>query len=331
MKNIYSICYEILEYISTIIEEENKYSSKDVDCIIDLLIKNDTKYEELLKNVVLESEIVDIETAKIIMIFIIASKSYLLNYYNMQNNICYDESKDMIEILSSMSKKDILYIFFSKDYLANILTDNYLCYMDRSYIFKNLSMNYVMAQKNSILKINPLEIFDLSTRIPEKEFLDTEFIIQKVIDSYDYAIEKIKEEREEDDFEEDSDIILEYFKENIRNYCHNDVYKINKIISYIISNVYENDIIENADKIFTNYVNNEKLDEIINRFWQYNEFAIYLIEEFIKYNASLYESDLIEKRERFNKIGNKKILERTNPYYWDEELVYKLVKKSMKD
>ena len=107
-------------------------------------------------------------------------------------------------------------------------------------------------------------------------------------------------------------------------------------IRYIISNVYETIVTElngnNYDyKKYLDIVysiEKTETDEILSRFLSDYKFALNIIDAFLEGNDYLVEGDLLCKREMFKKSGNISLLRKLNPFYLEEEIIYKKIKET---
>lgn len=75
-------------------------------------------------------------------------------------------------------------------------------------------------------------------------------------------------------------------------------------------------------------VENCKIDEILSRFLSDYKFALNIIDAFLEGNDYLVEGDLLGKREMFKKSGNISLLRKLNPFYIEEEIIYKKIKET---
>lgn len=69
-------------------------------------------------------------------------------------------------------------------------------------------------------------------------------------------------------------------------------------------------------------------DEILSRFLSDYKFALNIIDAFLEGNDYLVEGDLLCKREMFKKSGNISLLRKLNPFYLEEEIIYKKIKET---
>ena len=107
-------------------------------------------------------------------------------------------------------------------------------------------------------------------------------------------------------------------------------------IRYIISNIYETIVTElngnNYDyKKYLDIVysiEKTETDEILSRFLSDYKFALNIIDAFLEGNDYLVEGDLLCKREMFKKSGNISLLRKLNPFYLEEEIIYKKIKET---
>ena len=129
--------------------------------------------------------------------------------------------------------------------------------------------------------------------------------------------------------------MVETFISKLRNYF-NDEKKFIIFIRYIISNVYETIVTElngnNYDyKKYLDIVysiEKTETDEILSGFLSDYKFALNIIDAFLEGNDYLVEGDLLCKREMFKKSGNISLLRKLNPFYLEEEIIYKKIKET---
>lgn len=105
---------------------------------------------------------------------------------------------------------------------------------------------------------------------------------------------------------------------------------------YIISNVYETIVTElSANNLdykrylsIQKYIEQNAINDILAKVFTDYKFALQIIDAFLAGNDVLIEGDLLGKREIFKKVGNVKLLRKINPYYKEEEIVYKKIKET---
>ena len=277
--------------------------------ILDFLTNKNDKYDEEYMKIV-TSEFKDIESIKRVIMLIIASKSYMFNYYDYWHEINIEQSKNMLEEIESMSMQQIIRAFYKRDEFVEYLLEDFFSYINRPYIFQNKCKSLIIAngKKDIILKINPFEALDLYDCIDDDKYTNSEICIQLFMDFYDKSL----------------------------LYSFNDEKKFIIFIRYIISNVYETIITElngnnydykkYLDIVYS--VENCKIDEILSRFLSDYKFALNIIDAFLEGNDYLVEGDLLGKREMFKKSGNISLLRKLNPFYIEEEIIYKKIKET---
>lgn len=306
--------------------------------ILDFLTNKNDKYDEEYMKIV-TSEFKNIESIKRVIMLIIASKSYMFNYYDYWHEINIEQSKNMLEEIESMSMQQIIRAFYKRDELVECLLEDFFSYINRPYIFQNKCKSLIIAngKKDIILKINPFEALDLYDCIDDDKYTNSEICIQLFMDFYDKSLlySFNDDYGEADQYSCSEEFLVETFISKLRNYF-NDEKKFVIFIRYIISNVYETIITElNCDNHdYKKYldivysVENCKIDEILSRFLSDYKFALNIIDAFLEGNDYLVEGDLLGKREMFKKSGNISLLRKLNPFYLEEEIIYKKIKET---
>lgn len=306
--------------------------------ILDFLTNKNDKYDEEYMKIV-TSEFKDIESIKRVIMLIIASKSYMFNYYDYWHEINIEQSKNMLDVIESMSMQEIIRAFYKRDEFVEYLLEDFFSYINRPYIFQNKCKSLIISngKKDIILKINPFEALDLYDCIDDDKYTNSEICIQLFMDFYDKSLlySFNDDYGEADKYSCSEEFLVETFISKLRNYF-NDEKKFLIFIRYIISNVYETIITElNCDNHdYKKYldivysVENCKIDEILSRFLSDYKFALNIIDAFLEGNDYLVEGDLLGKREMFKKSGNISLLRKLNPFYLEEEIIYKKIKET---
>lgn len=86
--------------------------------------KQNNKYDEEYMKIV-TSDFKDIESIKRVIMLIIASKSYMFNYYDYWHEINIEQSKNMLEEIESMSMQQIIRAFYRRDELVECLLEDF--------------------------------------------------------------------------------------------------------------------------------------------------------------------------------------------------------------
>ena len=113
-----------------------------VNDILDFLTNKNNKYDEEYMKIV-TSDFKDIESIKRVIMLIIASKSYMFNYYDYWHEINIEQSKNMLEEIESMSMQQIIRAFYRRDELVEYLLEDFFSYINRPYIFQNKCKIYL--------------------------------------------------------------------------------------------------------------------------------------------------------------------------------------------
>lgn len=95
-----------------------------VNDILDFLTNKNNKYDEEYMKIV-TSDFKDIESIKRVIMLIIASKSYMFNYYDYWHEINIEQSKNMLEEIESMSMQQIIRAFYRRDELVECLLEDF--------------------------------------------------------------------------------------------------------------------------------------------------------------------------------------------------------------
>ena len=98
--------------------------------ILDFLTNKNDKYDEEYMKIV-TSEFKDIESIKRVIMLIIASKSYMFNYYDYWHEINIEQSKNMLEEIESMSMQQIIRAFYKRDEFVEYLLEDFFSYINR--------------------------------------------------------------------------------------------------------------------------------------------------------------------------------------------------------
>lgn len=95
-----------------------------VNDILDFLTNKNDKYDEEYMKIV-TSDFKDIESIKRVIMLIIASKSYMFNYYDYWHEINIEQSKNMLEEIEIMSMQQIIRAFYRRDELVECLLEDF--------------------------------------------------------------------------------------------------------------------------------------------------------------------------------------------------------------
>lgn len=108
--------------------------------ILDFLTNKNDKYDEEYMKIV-TSEFKDIESIKRVIMLIIASKSYMFNYYDYWHEINIEQSKNMLEEIESMSMQQIIRAFYKRDeFVEYLLEDFFPILIDHTYFKINVNL-----------------------------------------------------------------------------------------------------------------------------------------------------------------------------------------------
>ena len=334
VNTVYNMCYDMLFFTIEQIKNLVGYDYRKISAeILKFLTTNNSRYEVLFE----EYEFLILnkkkEFYKKIMMLIIASSSYYLSLYFYHHDISIEESKFSIDQLENLNYIQIINNFMNwKDNIEifNLIYD-FLEFYDKNYILQNNCMEEVLKyrKKNYLLKINPFEILKYIDYIEPSNLLESERMIEDFIDIYYSSLYHATLNSDDNRLS----FILNLFKEKVEEkYITED--KIQEFYSYIFSNIYETvnsqlyeDFVEEYEFLINELKNiNFEFLAMYEKFLFDDEFAIELINFFVDTNNYIYKEDLLIKRENFKHSGNVLILQDLNPFYEEEELVFKKIK-----
>ena len=169
------------------------------------------------------------------------------------------------------------------------------------------------------------------------KYTSSEEVIQTFMDIYEQSLVCLYNDEfgESDNYScKDEFLVSIIFSKLMEKYGSKE--KFIEVIKYILSNVYETIVTElnghnNDYRVYINIVRlieSSSIEEVIERFVNNYEFTIEVIDAFLEGNDYLVEGDLIGKRDVFKRVGNVKLLRKLNPYYQEEEIVYKKIKET---
>ncbi len=340
MQNLYNISYD--SFIFFLYSINNKYTNnvKIIKAIItDVLTNKESMFNNEWQKHLKQSNI-DINVCKKIMMFIIASKAYILNHYEYQHKINISYCENTLKELENSDKNEIIDMFYRPTSTTDDIIEDFLTYTERPYIFKSKAKEAIIENNKlkNLLKINPLEILDIWDYIPDDKLIESEKYIQIFFDIYYKSLSDALENKDGKKENHETKDIYEYtlIVENIKEQFRNNETQMTLFLSYIMSNVYELLIIEKnkENSEFAKYFDLlpyfERCDiyELRNKFLNKSEFGLKIINIFIESNGNLEEFELEDKRDNFKKNGNITLLRRLNPYYDTEEFVYNRIKKT---
>ena len=339
MQDIYSYSYSIFNiFIDNLSVYFKSDKNKVTDAIFDFLTNKNSKYNSKFETF-MDENIWDLNSIKKVLMLMIASKTYLLNYYDYMHNINKEVCQETLEELEEFDAKSIIEEFHIDGVLREKWFEDFQEFVNRPYIFQSQS-KYLIIKNNKIkqlFRINPYEVLDLSDFIDNDKFITSEITIQTLLNIYDESLEETINISIEEDRLDNDNLLIKTFIKKLINQLKNDDKKIINYIKYMISNIYENITIEiygkNEDyKKYANliyYIEHTDINDIVKRFFQDYIFALNVIEAFLESNDYLLEGDLFEKREVFKEKGDLKLLRKLNPYYHEEEIVFKKIKETM--
>ncbi len=334
MQDLYNTCYEaFVLFINKVLDTYDNNIKAVTVITVDVLTNKNSVFRNELE-MYLDGVHVDIDTCSKVLKFILVSKAYIVNYYDFVHEINVSCCEEALFELESLSKEDIVDLFYKPTSTTDYVIEDFLSYISRPYTFWSKAKELIVKDDKlaELLALNPFEALDIGDYIPEEKFIQSEKYIQTFFDLYDKSISDL----DEDDYNEVESAELGYFAQNIYEYFNYDVAKVAQFICYIISNVYEFLVIEKSSnysdfELYFNlieYIENTDENTLCSEFLNNSEFAIKVIDLFLEENSFLYEGDLLDKRDVFKKCGNIQVLKRLNPYYDAEEIVYNQLKET---
>lgn len=330
--NLYDVSYDSFSFFLDTVELSCDSEESFYGVVLDFLTNTNSKCNTLFLNIFNEYKIdVDLNEVKRIIMLMIASKSYIMRTYDEQKGINSYSIEDIKREFDNLDYMDVLDYFYSKDDIVLSWIEDFNSYIKRPYIFQSMSKSIVIKNNllSELLSINPFEVLSLGDHIKDDSYLQSEIAIQQFFDIYDMALlEFYGDEIDEDKDEFFANLFLKKLEEQNIN--------MNEFILYTISNVYETlsiAIVESCSEYYKYKWLKKKIEDsstslLLSYFYNDATFRIGVIDVFVMSNESLIEGDLISKRNTFKSDGNTLVLKRLNPYYLEEEIVYKRVRKS---
>lgn len=288
--------------------------------IMDFLTHEKSKYNKMFKT--FYESAFSLISIKLCLMRTMVSRSYMLNYYDLKKGINEENAEYMLEEIDNLDTKEIYRGFIDHEEIYELIIDDFLEFINRPFIFQNVAMQMVYEEKrDTILKLNLMEIFSLPYFLPSDKYTQSELVIQDFFDLYNISAGKSNG---------DEDAFLTNFFQELETYLNGNERKKLEFISYLISNIYEALAIEyhQSDSSFKKYFKlisvfeNNSLDTLVSRFYEDEEFTLNIIDLFYMINSSLNEYELYDKRNTFKGTGDELILKRLNPYYEEEEVIY---------
>lgn len=330
MEELYYRCHEALLLMLWQMEDDykNNESSKVTKSLKKLLMTSNSKYEqkfrEILKNYSLENE----DVCKKIMLRIVIGNCYLFINYEYEKGINEEPIlAELSDIEGNTATKIIESMLEDDDFALDIFEDFY-SYETSTYILQYSSLLLIAESTNlkNYLKLNPFGIYEINKA--GNGLTESELNIQKFIDLYDYAGQKVIACEGEEDEEE---LFYQEFLDVLNTSFPNE-YDLTKFLSYIFSNIFEAlstiDIEAVEDYLWLKeYIKTTEAKDIINRFFEDKKFAIGVIDCFLECNDDLDSEELYNRRKVFKESGDVIKLQRLNPYYNNEEEVFIKYKK----
>ena len=276
MQDVYNISYNVFMFFIGKIADKyggNRNILKPI--IIDVLINKKSIFNEDL-NTFIDDDFISLDACKKVIMFMLVSKSYVMNYYDFVHDINSEYTEYIINELESLSKNDVIELFYKPTQLTDDILEDFFAYIVRPYVFESKAKELIFenGKVGTLLKLNPFEVLDIWDYIPEEEFLESEKHIQTFYNLYEKAVfdamldesdtcEEYDEIEEYDEFAEfvtceefaeieeyaefdtnedydDADkYVYNLLINNIREHFEDDSTKIFIFLSYIMSNVYE--------------------------------------------------------------------------------------------
>ena len=311
---------------------------KVIDDVLDFLTNKTRVYDNDFRNIT-TTDFNDLDTVKRVIMLIIVSKAYMSNYYDFIHDINAFENNLVLVELENMSIEDIVSGFYNRDDFIKDMIEDYFSYINRPYIFQSKCKSLIIKNEKIpvLLRLNPFEVLDLYEFIEDDKYTSSEEVIQTFMDIYEQSLVCLYNDEfgESDNYScKDEFLVSIIFSKLMEKYGSKE--KFIEVIKYILSNVYETVVTElnghnNDYRVYINIVRlieSSSIEEVIERFVNNYDFTIEVIDAFLEGNDYLVEGDLIGKRDVFKRVGNVKLLRKLNPYYQEEEIVYKKIKET---
>lgn len=307
---------------------KNNESSKVTKSLKKLLMTSNSKYEqkfrEILKGCSLENE----DVCKKIMLRIVIGNCYLFINYEYEKGINEEPILAELSDIEGNTATEIIESMLEEDDFALDIFEDFYSYETSTYILQYSSLLLIAESTNlkNYLKLNPFGIYEINKA--GNGLTESELNIQKFIDLYDYAGQKVIACEGEEDEEE---LFYQEFLD-VLNISFPKEYDLTKFLSYIFSNIFEAlSTIDNEaaeDYLWLKeYIKTTEAKDIINRFFEDKKFAIGIIDCFLECNDDLDSEELYNRRKVFKESGDVIKLQRLNPYYNNEEEVFIKYKK----
>ena len=338
-RDIYAYAYDVFKiFVDNLSMLHVGKKERIINDILDFLTNKNRRYDNEFRNIT-TTDFNDLDSIKRVIMLIIVSKAYMNNYYDFVHDINAFENNLMLVEIENMSIEDIIGDFYKKDDFIKDLIEDFFSYINRPYIFQSKCKSLIMkdGKMNVLLKLNPFEVLDLYEHIDDGMYTNSEEAIQEFMDIYEqslmYTFNDENGELKNYSCEEEY-LISVFISKLMEKYPSKE--KFVEVIKYILSNVYETVVTElsghnNDYRVYINIVRlieGSSIEEVIERFVNNYEFTIEVIDAFLEGNDYLVEGDLLGKRDVFKKVGNVKLLRKLNPYYQEEEIVYKKIKET---
>lgn len=339
MNDIYAYAYDVfliwVDSMNTFFQGEK---DKVINAVLDFLNNKSPYYDEEFKKIS-ESQFKDLNYVKKLIMLIIASKSYMANNYDYHHDINKKLSRKMMDELETMNPETIIKNFYQRSEFAEAIIDDYFSFINSSYIYQSQCKSLIIKnnKRDIILKLNPFEILDLYDYIEDDKYTESEICIQTFLNIYEQSLlESINDEySEEENYSCPEEFLVSCMITRIKEVFPEES-QVKIFIKYLLSNVYETVVTElkghnedykkYADIVY--FIENTEIEKIISRFFSDYRFALHTTDAFLEGNDYLVEGDLIGKRDQFKRVGNVKLLRKLNPFYQNEEIVYKKIKET---
>ena len=172
MQDIYSISYDVfMLFLNKITERygENRKVLKSI--IIDVLTNKRSIFNEDLNSFI--DDAISLESCKRVIMFMLVSKSYVMNYYDFVHEINKSYTESVIEELESLNKEDVIELFYKPTETTDDILEDFFAYIVRPYVFQSKAKELIFkdGKLKTLLKLNPLEALDIWDYISDEDFL----------------------------------------------------------------------------------------------------------------------------------------------------------------
>ena len=274
---------------------------------------------------------------KKIMMLIVVSSTYKILTRDVAKGMDEENTSQILKELEFLTPNEIYQSF--KNYRDNELilecVDCYFDYIASNYIFVNDCLECVINEGKikELLEFNPFEIFAFVDYIKPSDFLCSERTIQNYLDIYNKALDDLEKENSCADGPMVNYLLLQQkMIELVHEMFNNDVEGIHNFYGYIFSNIYECAAMDYEHfKRLSNYHNlvgyfeNDSItiQDAIDRYENDIKFFTTVIDIFTFENDCIEKDTLFARRKMIKNLNKESVSKKFNPYYEEEEKIFK--------